>query len=65
MDDMKTCAENGFQTQLFAWIETMTKFSVADRQTASQLYTQIIAVSKVLDRGSIFLHRAAKRPREE
>ena len=65
MDEMKTSAETGFHTQLFAWIEAMTKFRVADRETASQLYSKVSDTSKLLGGGSIVPLRAAKRPREE
>ena len=65
MDEMKTSAETSLHTQLFTWIETMTKFEAADRQTASQLYSEVSNTSKLLGRGSIVPRRAAKRPREE
>ena len=65
MDEMKTSAETSSHAQLFAWIEAMTQFEVADRQTASQLFHEVSVVSKVLDRGRIIPQRAAKRPREE
>ena len=65
MDEMKTSAETSSHTQLFTWIEAMTKFEVADRHTASQLYAKVSVISKVLDRERIIPQRATKRPREE
>ena len=65
MDEMRVSAENTLHTQLFTWIESMTKFEAADRQTAGQLYFEVSEISKLLDRGSIVPRRAAKRAREE
>ena len=65
IDEMKDSAETSLHTQLFTWIETMTRFRAANRQTASQLYSKVSESSKPLDRGSITVQRVAKRAREE
>ena len=65
MDEMKSSAETSLHTELFTWIETMTSFRAANRQAASQLYSEVSDAFKLLDRGSIIPQTAAKRPREE
>ena len=66
LNEMKSSAETLFHTQLFDYIERMTKFEAANRETAGQIYSAATSdIPEALGRGSIVPQRGAKRSREE